>query len=92
MFSLRNKENLPPFKAPLKSEGDPYAVHVNPSYGPILGYSHDLLIYDNAVSNANSYSNFGNSYQPPSSVSSPHTILAGTNYFTPSEIEVFYRL
>ena len=37
MFSLRNKENLPPFKAPLKDENTPHAIYAHHDYGPIFG-------------------------------------------------------
>ena len=90
IFSLRNKENLPPFKAPLKSQGTSYAIYTRSSYGPTFGAGHDLYISDNAASNTNSYTNFGSYYQPPPGVSSSRTILAGSYHFTPSEVEVFY--
>ena len=90
IFSLRNKENLPPFKAPLKSQGTPYAIYCRSSYGPIFGAGFDLYISNNAASNTNSYTSFGRYYQLPSGVSSSSTILAGTYNFSPSEVEVFY--
>ena len=37
-----------------------------------------------------SYTNYGNSYSVPSGVQDRKTILAGTYYFTPDEVEVFY--
>ena len=89
IFSLRNKENLPPFKAPLKDQNDGHAIHPKPSYGPIFG-GHDIEISDNAASNTRSYTSFGYNYQSPSGVSDPYTILAGTKYFSPTEVEVFY--
>jgi hypothetical protein len=90
IFSLRNKENLPPFKAPLKSNREQYAIYCSTSYGPSFGGGHDLHISNNAASNTNSYTNFGSYYQLPSGVSSRLDILAGTYYFSPSEVEVFY--
>ena len=90
IFSLRNKENLPPFKAPLKNQNDGHAFHPKPGYGPIFGGGHDIEISNNAASNTGSRTNFGSSYQPPSGVSDPRTILAGTYTFTPSEVEVFH--
>jgi hypothetical protein len=90
IFSLRNKENLPPFKAPLKDQNDGHAIHPAPSYGPIFGGGHDFVISNNAASNTGSHTNFDYSYQPPSGVSSRYTILAGTKFFSPSEVEVFY--
>jgi hypothetical protein len=90
IFSLRNKENIPPFKAPLKSNREQYAIYCSTSYGPSFGGGHDLHISNNAASNTGSYTGFGNTYQLPSGVSSSSTILAGTSYFSPSEVEVFY--
>jgi hypothetical protein len=87
---LRNKENILPFKAPLKNQNDAYAVRTHPNGGPTFGGGTDLEIKDNTVSNDNSYSYFGVSYQPPSGVNDPYTLLAGTQRFTQSEVEVFY--
>ncbi|CAB4022807.1 Basement membrane-specific heparan sulfate proteoglycan core, partial [Paramuricea clavata] len=50
IFSLRNKENLPPFTAPLKDENTWHAIYADHRYGPIFGYGHDLYIADNAIS------------------------------------------
>ena len=90
IFSLRNKENLPPFRAQLKNQSAGNAIYVRQNYGPLFGGGWDLHISDNAASNTNSHTNFGSSYQPPSGVSDPRTILAGTFTFTPSEVEVFH--
>ena len=87
IFSLRNKENLPPFKAPLKYQNDGYAIS---SPGITFGGGYDLYIHDNAASNTDSYTSFGDSYQPPSGVSDPYTVLAGTWRFSPTEVEVFH--
>ena len=58
----------------------------------VFGGGWDIYIADNTNSNTNSYSNFGESnyYSVPTGVQDPYTILAGTNYFTPDEVEVFY--
>ncbi len=47
------------------------------------------IMSNNAASNTDSYTNFGYTYQPPSGVSNRKTILAGTEYFPPAEVEVF---
>ena len=67
-----------------------YAIHRSSSYGPTFGGGHDIIITNNANSNTNSYTNFGVSYSLPSGIKDPHTVLAGTNSFTPDEVEVFY--
>ena len=67
-----------------------YAIHRWSSYGPTFGGGHDIQIANNANSNTNSYTDFGNSYSAPSGVQNRLTILAGTYTFTPDEVEVFY--
>ena len=93
IFSFRNKENLSPFKAPLKDENTPNAIFAYNSYGPTFG-SYDIYISNDAASNTNSYTNFNIYYPVPSGQVSDTscTILAGTYYFQPSEIEVFYMV
>jgi hypothetical protein len=92
IFSLRNKENLPPFKAPLKDENTPYAIYTYNSYGPTFG-SFDIYISNDAASNTYSYTSFNIYYPVPSGqVSDTSTILAGTYNFQPSEIEVFHMV
>ena len=90
MFSLRNKENLSPFIASLEVEDSSVAIVAHPSYGPTFGGGHDLYISNNAASNTGSYTNFNVIYNAPFGVGDAKSILAGTEYFTPSEIEVFY--
>jgi hypothetical protein len=92
IFSLRNKEDLSPFKAPLKDENTPLAIYTSSSFGPVFG-STDIHISNDAASNTRSYTNFKSYYPVPSGqVSDTRTILAGTKYFQPSEIEVFYMV
>jgi hypothetical protein len=93
IFSFRNQENLSPFKAPLKDENTPFAIFTYQNCGPIFGGGHDLFISNDAVSNTRSYTNFNIYYQVPSGqVNDTSTILAGTKYFQPSEIEVFFMV
>jgi hypothetical protein len=89
---LRNNENLPPFKAPLKNQTDGEAIKAFPNSGPSFGKPTDLRIYDNAASNAKSVTYFGSSYKPPSDVSDRKTILAGSQLFIISQIEVYYLM
>jgi hypothetical protein len=89
IFSLRNKEDLSPFKAPLKDQNTPYAILAHPTFGQTFGSGHDIYISSDAASNTYSYTNVYYNYQAPSGVSDTSTILAGTNNFQPSEIEVF---
>jgi hypothetical protein len=54
-----------------------------------------MYISDNANSNHSSYTNLGDTYQPPEGYQyfTPQTkaLLAGIYKFTPTEIEVFRR-
>jgi len=63
-------------------------------YGPTFGGGHDVKIANEATSNKNSYTNLGHTYSPPpgNSFGSPFTqsFLAGSYYFQPDEVEVFY--
>ena len=94
MYSLRNNDDLAPFKAPLRDENDVNAIYRNSGYGPRFGWGRDLLIADNAVSTGLSYTRFGDSYQPPPgytySETNTNSLLAGSMYFSPSETEVLY--
>ena len=69
-----------------------YAIYRAPGYGPTFGTGWDIYIADIANSNTNSYADFGqhNDYSVPSGVQDLFTLLAGTNYFTADEWEVFY--
>ena len=92
MFSLQNKANLPPFKAPIcRNE---YAIYSSCGYGPTFGGGYDLCIADNPRINDQSYTRFGFSYKLPISYSfgskKSKSLLAGSYRFTPNEIEVFY--
>ncbi|XP_046842538.1 uncharacterized protein LOC124436616 [Xenia sp. Carnegie-2017] len=94
IFSLKNKDNLQPFKS------DPsilpqYAMFTKYDYGPTFGHSHDLYIANIANSNSHSWTKwFGNSYKLPNGYTylsdKTQNLLAGSPYFTPDEVEVFY--
>jgi hypothetical protein len=63
IFSLRNKEDLSPFKAPLKDQNTTFAIYTYHICGPVFGGGHDLFIYNNAA--LNTYTNFNYNYQAP---------------------------
>ena len=88
VFSLLDKEGLAPFKSMVTNTSFP--IYRDPSYGPTFGGGHDIYIAGNANQNANSYANFGNSYSLPNGITDSSKILAGTRYFSPDEVEVFY--
>ena len=88
IFSLENKEGLAPFKSMVKH--DSQAIYMEISNGLTFGGGHDIYIGDTAAHNAHSYTEFGHSFLAPSEVEEKDTVLAGTHYFTPDEVEVFY--
>ena len=67
----------------------PYgAIYRGSAYGPVFG--DDIEIANNANSNSNSHARLGGFYPAPAAVQNQYTILAGTFYFSPDEVEVFY--
>ena len=93
LFSLKNKDNLGPFKAAVYRKSQ-HALFDNSEYGPTFGGGRDLYISNNANIKTDSITNFGYTYQPPPGythdVANTKALLAGTHTFTPSEVEVFY--
>ena len=93
LFSLKNKDNVPPFKAPVYKNHQ-NAIGSNPSKGPTFGGGHDLYISNDSHTNQESYTDFGNTYQPPPGydygTQQTQYLLAGSYKFTPTEIEVFF--
>ena len=93
LFSLKNKDTVPPFKAPVYKNHQ-YAIYSSPGYGPTFGGSHDLHICNDSHANQHSNTNFGHTYQPPAgyvyATQQTQCLLAGSYQFTPTEIEVFF--
>jgi hypothetical protein len=89
IFSLVNNYNIT-FKMPVIIPE--YAIYASNSYGPTFGGSHDFYINSDG-----SYcsSNLGYAYQLPSfltyGTTSAESLLAGSRYFTPLDIEVYTR-
>ena len=92
LFSLRNNDDLPPFKAPMRNQHDGRAIYRDDSYGPCFG-GDDLTIANNAGSTTYSYTSLGYTYQPPPGYTygqrNTRYLLAGSLSFTPS-VEVLY--
>ena len=96
LFSLVNKPGWAPVK--LSQSGRysyrKWSIYFLSSYGPTFGGGHGIYISNYASSNSNSHSNLGYTYSPPSGYSYrstfTRTFLAGTNRFTPDEVETFY--
>ena len=85
---------MQPFKCPIINGKDGNAICCHPLNGARFGAGCDLIIYDNANTNQNSYSNLGYTYQPPAGYQygTPQTrsLFADSYKLTPTEIEVFY--
>ena len=96
MFSLRNNDDLAPFKAPLINETALWAIYRNIYRAPAFGGGHDLYIANNAGLNTDSFTHFGYSYQAPPGYTwgenNTSSLLAGRKYYTPSETEVLYLI
>jgi hypothetical protein len=95
LFSLRNHEKISPFKAPLQQQQ--CAIYRHSENGPTFGCHthdehehHDLYLADTDGSTKH----FGLNYQAPSGYNYKETntknLLAGSEDFNPSEIEVLY--
>ena len=86
MFSLKNKDNLPPFKANIQTPKD--AILAHNAYGSLFGVgAKDLCIGPKSIEYGQSHSEFGNSYKL---AQGGKYFPAGNYQFTPSEIEVFF--
>ena len=95
IFSISNKEELDPFVSEVRRPDR--AIYRGSQYGPAFGFSvspffrgKDIYIANNANSNRNSVARLGGAYPAPAAVQNWFTILAGTEYFSPDEVEVFY--
>ena len=86
IFSISNKEELDSFVSEVRRTDS--AIYRGSWLGPVFGY--DIYIANNANSNSNSYARLGLYYPAPAAVQDRYTILAGTEYFSPDEVEVFY--
>ena len=94
MYSLRNDDSLAQFKSSLKYESNSWAIRRHRNSGPKFGWDCDLHIVNNAGSNTNSHTDFGYTYNLPPGYTYGQTntrsLLGGSYYFTPSEVEVLY--
>ena len=86
IFSISNKEELDPFVVEVRRPNR--AIYRWSGYGPLFGLG--IYIVNNANSNSRSHARLGSAYPAPAAVQDKYTILAGTEYFSPDEVEVFY--
>ena len=98
LFSFRNNDNLAAFKSHNKVSAEKTAISKNPKSGPYFGFGPDLAIYEEdtnqPILKIQSIANLGGSYEAPSGYSfkdiKTQSLLAGSLYFTPAEVEVLY--
>ena len=92
LFSLVNKPGWGPVKFSSPGRYNNYHTYSCYSYGPTFGGGHDIYI---ANYRSGSYSSLGYSYEPPAGhsygSSFTQSFLAGSYYFVPDEVEVFYE-
>ena len=86
IFSISNKEDLDPFVSEVRRPDR--AIYRGSGSGPAFG--HDIFIANKANINSFSYVDLGSAYRAPAAVQNPKTILAGTEHFSPDEMDVFY--
>ena len=75
----------------VKPEYTGKAIYRSPTRGPYFGT--DVIIFGYEDSDIYVYSihaGLGNYYSVPPAVRDRYTVLAGTLYFSPEEVEVFY--
>ena len=89
LFSLRNNDNLPPFKSSLYNENAKDAIRRRKSYGPTFGSQPDLSILP--PKNGQSEAHLGKNYQLPSGYTygnpKAKSLIAGSTKFRPAEVE-----
>ena len=94
IYSLYNINGYAPVKLQIKSGLKQYAIYRWSSDGPTFGGGHDIHISNNAASHRLSYTACGDTYLLPPGYSPSGrscTFYAGSNMFTPTDIEVFYE-
>ncbi|XP_044170222.1 uncharacterized protein LOC122954272 [Acropora millepora] len=96
IYSLYNINGFSPVKLQIKSGWQREAIYTCRIYGPTFGQRGDIHISNNAASNRNSYTYCGDTYHlPPGYSSSGYSCRfyagGGSNYFTPTDVEVFYE-
>ena len=95
IFSLQNKDNLPPFKSSILKVEE--AAIANKTFGALFGKGSNTSAIDLCISRhpptQKCYSDLGHAYKLPDGyekgTDKARCLLAGSFRFTPSEIEVF---
>ncbi|XP_078383144.1 uncharacterized protein LOC144665725 isoform X2 [Oculina patagonica] len=91
LFSLYNIDGYAPVNLTQYGYAN-QAMYGCSSYGPTFG-GHDVFISDDAVNNNQSYTHCGHTYSAPPGYSTHSScpFFAGSFYFSPTDIEVFYE-
>jgi len=92
LFSLYNTNGFHPVQLNLTGTNNQYAFYSNRNYGPTFGSTHDLYIANLATSGKTSYTKQSAVYEaaPGCTVGVGCTFFAGSHYFQPDDVEVFY--
>ena len=86
IFSLNNFEGLAPFVSEVKTGN---FIYRDSMFGPI--FFQDLVIFSDPPSARKSYTDFGNYYSVPASMTAKLATLGWQRRtFSPDEVEVFY--
>jgi len=94
IYSLYNINGYAPVKLNIKSGKNNYTIYRCSRHGPTFGRGHDINIVNYAASNQVSNTFCGHTYQLPPGYSltgSSCAFFAGTNRFTPTDVEVFFE-
>ena len=97
LYSLVNKYGSQPVKLYQTGKHEGQALDICYNWGPRFGGGPDLFIASYASTQPKSFSNLGHTYSLPTGYNFIHgnypaaSFLAGTKYFQPDEVEVFYE-
>ncbi len=98
LFSLVNKPGWQALKLDQSGRDSHYrssSIYSCSDRGPTFGNGHDIYIANYASTSTSSYTNLGYGYSPPPGYSwgssFANSFLAGSKYFQPDEVEVFYE-
>lgn len=96
IYSLVNATGNPVKLANVGTQGtNQYSIWTRSDYGAVFGSAFDLCIHNDCNTNTGSYTNPGYSYAAPPGTTynsdQGKSFLAGSNYFTVSDYEVFYK-
>ena len=87
IFSLNNNERLAPFVSKVRGPHGTWAIFRGSQYGPCFDKAGVCYHKTNYKLHR---ARLGSVYSVPPEVLDPLTVLAGTDIFSPDEVEVFY--